>query len=153
MTCGHPEMRRLHVDMSKWCCSSPQSFRFASGFAEREGISPTEILRRRLKFPRAASRCPCCCMGAQRSLSNPSRTSALHCYSSPQSFRFASNFAEREGFEPSRIFRLCRFSKPVLSTTQPPLRGPTYYSKSWSLQVLAYRSLIRPSAPFLAGTH
>ena len=29
--------------------------------------------------------------------------------------------AEREGFEPSRTFRPCRFSKPVLSTTQPPL--------------------------------
>ena len=30
--------------------------------------------------------------------------------------------AEREGFEPSIPLRVCRFSRPVLSTTQPPLR-------------------------------
>ena len=30
--------------------------------------------------------------------------------------------AEREGFEPSIRFPACRFSKPVLSTTQPPLQ-------------------------------
>gem|GEM_PF-6020051 len=31
-------------------------------------------------------------------------------------------FAERERFELSRPFPVCRFSKPVLSTTQPPLQ-------------------------------
>ncbi len=31
--------------------------------------------------------------------------------------------AEREGFEPSRGFHPCRFSRPVQSTTLPPLRG------------------------------
>lgn len=30
--------------------------------------------------------------------------------------------AEREGFEPSVEFPLRRFSKPLLSATQPPLR-------------------------------
>ena len=35
---------------------------------------------------------------------------------------FAANLAEREGFEPSVHLRVRRFSKPVLSTTQPPLR-------------------------------
>jgi hypothetical protein len=31
--------------------------------------------------------------------------------------------AEREGFEPSIRFPVCRFSKPVPSATRPPLRG------------------------------
>ena len=30
--------------------------------------------------------------------------------------------AEREGFEPPIPFRVCRFSRPVPSTTRPPLR-------------------------------
>src|SRR5215469_18925214 len=35
------------------------------------------------------------------------------------------NLAEREGFEPPIPFRVCRFSRPVPSTTRPPLRFPT----------------------------
>jgi hypothetical protein len=31
--------------------------------------------------------------------------------------------AEGEGFEPSRRLRACRFSRPVPSTTRPPLRN------------------------------
>ncbi len=38
-------------------------------------------------------------------------------------FISAGYLAEREGFEPSVDFKgLRRFSKPLLSTTQPPLR-------------------------------
>ncbi len=33
--------------------------------------------------------------------------------------------AEREGFEPPRPSRVCRFSKPVQSTTLPSLREPS----------------------------
>ena len=69
--------------------------------------------------------------------------------------------AEREGFEPSRIFRLCRFSKPVLSTTQPPLRGDKrrdyttntpcwlyFFTKNATLALFArpYRLMVRTAA-------
>src|ERR1700689_2016483 len=35
--------------------------------------------------------------------------------------------AEREGFEPPIPFRVCRFSRPVPSTTRPPLRLLQFY--------------------------
>ena len=35
--------------------------------------------------------------------------------------------AEREGFEPPKDFRPCRFSRPVPSTTRPPLRLLQFY--------------------------
>src|SRR5262249_31194252 len=58
--------------------------------------------------------------GPQDSPSNPSLF--LQKYSRPTLHVVLVIFAEREGFEPSRPFPACRFSKPVLSTTQPPLR-------------------------------
>ena len=36
------------------------------------------------------------------------------------------DLAESEGFEPSRPAKVCRFSRPVLSTAQPTLRRPIY---------------------------
>src|SRR6266852_7209193 len=35
--------------------------------------------------------------------------------------------AEREGFEPPIPFQVCRFSRPVPSTTRPPLRLLQFY--------------------------
>ena len=37
--------------------------------------------------------------------------------------------AERVGFEPTRALRPCRFSRPVHSTTLPPLRGGAYSNR------------------------
>ena len=37
--------------------------------------------------------------------------------------------AERLGFEPRKELPLCRFSRPVLSTTQPSLREQGFISK------------------------
>ena len=37
--------------------------------------------------------------------------------------------AERLGFEPRKELPLCRFSRPVLSTTQPPLRKIYLYMR------------------------
>lgn len=48
------------------------------------------------------------------------RVVTQHCTSSPQ-YSLRSS-AEEEGFEPSKGFPPCRFSKPVPSTTQPLLR-------------------------------
>ena len=38
--------------------------------------------------------------------------------------------AEGVGFEPTKSFHSCRFSRPVQSTTLPPLRGAQEYRKS-----------------------
>ena len=37
--------------------------------------------------------------------------------------------AERQGFEPWKDANPCRFSRPVLSTTQPPLPAAQAYTK------------------------
>lgn len=42
---------------------------------------------------------------------------------------YVPDHAERAGFEPARAFKPCWFSKPVLSTTQPPFQF-IYYSDS-----------------------
>src|SRR5258708_8598325 len=39
-----------------------------------------------------------------------------------QNSQITKIMAEREGFEPPLPFRVCRFSRPVPSTTRPPLR-------------------------------
>src|SRR5207244_3335623 len=45
----------------------------------------------------------------------------------------AKCMAEREGFEPPIPFQVCRFSRPVPSTTRPPLRLlQFYYSPQFS---------------------
>ena len=38
----------------------------------------------------------------------------------------SKGLAEREGFEPPIPFRVCRFSRPVPSTTRPPLRNYSF---------------------------
>src|SRR5438874_12093886 len=43
--------------------------------------------------------------------------------------RFLINLAEREGFEPPIPVKVCRFSRPLPSTTRPPLQ-PYYYAPS-----------------------
>ena len=58
-----------------------------------------------------------------------------------------SILAEREGFEPSRSFRPCRFSKPVHSTTLPPLRDPTV----WLSELVGKRALIQASIREMVG--
>ena len=47
-----------------------------------------------------------------------------------RSLTIRSNMADGEGFEPPRGVNLCRFSRPVLLTTQPPVRmaGSITYS-------------------------
>ena len=56
-------------------------------------------------------------------LSSPAGVVFPPAESHPSAFIFlAKKMAEREGFEPSVEFPLRRFSKPLLSATQPPLR-------------------------------
>src|SRR5580704_7456342 len=54
--------------------------------------------------------------------------------------------AERGGFEPPVDFKgLRRFSKPLLSTTQPPLRGLRFCSNGW------YHNSHAPGSPLDAS--
>ena len=58
-------------------------------------------------------------------------------FRSPRNYLKGLDLAERGGFEPPvEVFPLRRFSKPLLSTTQPPLRGrgwvPNHYTTSQS---------------------
>ena len=79
--------------------------------------------------------------------------------------RRSSRLAEREGFEPSKVLRPCRFSRPVHSTALPPLPLISRLSSPFARPSPGPRSIIRnhsfvavdraaPAAPsFLRGVH
>ena len=48
-----------------------------------------------------------------------------------------ARLAEREGFEPSRPLRACRFSRAVPSTTQPPLQVNVGYEVPCTISLFA----------------
>ena len=68
-------------------------------------------------------------------------------------YKINKELAESEGFEPPIPFRVCRFSRPVPSTTRPTLRTLLFYYRArffsaWLLYrfFAALRSVGQPSA-------
>ncbi len=118
-SCGAPRIRSSPRPPTG---SNPSTALFTSFTAEREGFSP---YRSSAGFPFFRSKAP---QKYGRTFSNPSRKPSswlppLRIRKSPPKWAGFSN-AEREGFEPSVRFPALRFSRPVQSTTLPPL--PNY---------------------------
>src|SRR5271157_5953920 len=63
----------------------------------------------------------------------------------PSSLCNPDDMAEREGFEPPIPFQVCRFSRPVPSTTRPPLQLLLFY---YSVNSMADNSLTGIGAVF-----
>ena len=87
---------------------------FAGTSEQRRGAAA------RASSPAASSRAR---NGAMHSQSGPTRRSATFAETGIADLRGPHFEAEGEGFEPSKDSRPCRFSRPVHSTTLPPLRG------------------------------
>ena len=90
--------------------------------AEREGFEPSvELPLRRFSKPvPSAARPPLLQLGNLASPAYPRRAGRAARRSRAE-FAKAGILAEREGFEPSRRVNAWRFSRPLPSTTRPPL--------------------------------